>query len=458
MAGPRKTRGKHAENCTSCVASYNAGVKLPESPRVLPWIVLAICLLISLGFWHWTLYILAPANTATILAAHRPIGNNSDLYPRWLGARELLLHRRDPYSADVTREIQIGFYGRPLNPENPSDPTAQESFVYPLYAAFLLAPTVRLPFQTVAVFFRWLLLAAVAASVPLWMYVIRLHARWPITIAGVLLATSSSPAVYEYFQQNLAAAVILFLAGAAAAIVARRLALAGVLLALSTVKPDTSGLLVLWFLLWSMSARQWRTLLWWFAGSLGLLVVAGEICSPHWIGRFIAAVRGYPAYGTDPSIIQLLLPAPIAALVTFGVVLYVAILCWRWRNAAAGSECFAGAIALVGAATLVILPKLAAYNALLLVPALLVLIARYERSSKQGIFSRGMIKAAFACQLWQWLAAGLLSFASLVLPTMRIRAAAHVPDYTSLALWPITLLALAVVPPQLAKNPIAPEN
>jgi hypothetical protein len=420
--------------------------------------VLAICLLISLGFWHWTLYILAPANTATILAAHRPIGNNSDLYPRWLGTRELLLHRRDPYSAEVTREIQIGFYGRPLNPGNPSDPTAQESFVYPLYVAFLLAPTIMLPFHAVAMFFRWFLLAAVAASVPLWMYAIRLHARWPIIIAGMLLATSSSPAVYEYFQQNLAAAVVLFLAGAAAAIVAGRLGLAGVLLALSTVKPDTSGPMVLWLLLWATGERERRSLLWWFAGSLGVLVLGAELCSLHWIGRFLSAVRAYPAYGTDPSIIQVLLPAPIATLVTLGLVFYVAILCWKWRKAASDSEYFAWAIALVGAATLVILPKLAAYNALLLVPALLVLIARYQTSSQVSLLSRAMIKAVFACQLWQWLAAGLLSLAALVLPSMWVRAAAHVPDYTSFALWPITFLALVVVSPGPAAKQIAQEN
>jgi hypothetical protein len=102
------------------------------------------------------------------------------------------------------------------------------------------------------------------------------------------------------------------------------------------------------------------------------------------------------------------------------------------------------ATALVAATTLVILPKLAAYNALLLVPALLFLIARYQRS-KDSLLSRATTKAAFACQLWQWLTAGLLSLASLVLPSHWVRAAAHVPDYTSFALWPITLLALIMV-------------
>jgi len=52
----------------------------------------------------------------------RPRGNLSDLYPRWLGARELLLHGRDPYSPEITREIQRGYYGRELDSSRPNDP------------------------------------------------------------------------------------------------------------------------------------------------------------------------------------------------------------------------------------------------------------------------------------------------------------------------------------------------
>ena len=423
------------------------------------WTVLAVSLLISLGFWHWAIGIAATGDTAVFLSKGRPIGNNSDLYPRWLGARELLLHGRDPYSAEITREIQIGFYGRPLNPANPSDPTAQESFVYPLYVVFLLAPTVMLPFRTAAMIFRWLLLGSAAISLPLWMYATRVRAKWPIVLSGMLLVTSSSPAVAEYFQQNLAAVVILFLAAGAAAIVAGRFSLAGILLAFSTMKPDTSGPIVLWLLVWATAGGKERLrLLWWFAGSLGILIFGAELLSPHWVGRFIMAVRQYPGYGTDPSIIQVLLPAPLAALVAAGVISYVAIFCWKWKNADADSEYFACALAWVAAATLVILPKLAAYNALLLIPGLLVLLARYQALSKGGLLVRALIKAAFACQLWQWSSAGLLSIGSLFLPAVWVRAAAHVPDYTSLALWPVTFLALAITSARLGENRIAQKS
>ena len=84
-------------------------------------------------------------------AAHnRPRGNLSDLYPRWLGARELLRHGRNPYSAEITREIQQGYYGRPLDPSRPDDPKDQQGFAYPVYVVFLLAPTIDLPFDAVA--------------------------------------------------------------------------------------------------------------------------------------------------------------------------------------------------------------------------------------------------------------------------------------------------------------------
>ena len=45
-------------------------------------------------------------------AAHdRPRGNLSDLYPRWLGARELLLRGRNPYDAFFERLPTAHFGG-----------------------------------------------------------------------------------------------------------------------------------------------------------------------------------------------------------------------------------------------------------------------------------------------------------------------------------------------------------
>src|SRR5579864_506196 len=155
---------------------------MPNTARVVPWLGLAASLVVAFGVWHWAENILIPANTTQALAKGVPIGNNSDLYPRWLGGREVLLHHRDPYAADVTREIQTGFFGRPLDPSKPSDPPFQESFVYPLYVVFLLTPTLTLRFATVQLIFRWLLLFLSGCSLPLWMYTVGLRLRPQLTI------------------------------------------------------------------------------------------------------------------------------------------------------------------------------------------------------------------------------------------------------------------------------------
>jgi hypothetical protein len=404
------------------------------------WLALAASVMICAGVWYWAQAVLVPSNTAKVLAAHRPIGNNSDLYPRWLGARELLLHGRDPYSSQITREIQTGFYGRPLDPANPSDPTAQESFVYPLYVVFLLAPTVTLPFPVVAELFRWIFLLSIALSVPLWMYVVGMRARWPIVVSGILLAVGSYPAVEEYSQQNLTALVVLFLAVAVAATVRNKLVGSGFFLALATTKPDITIPVVLWLLLWAAVKRERWRLISAFSGSMAILFASAQAISPGWVWRFLSAIHDYPRYGADPTVLRVLFPRVLADLLWVLLAAFVVVVCWRSRKAEASSGAFGRTLGLVTAATLVLIPKLAAYNQLLLIPALLVLLR--QRGQASGILARAFTKGAFACQIWQWSAALALSIVSLLAAPQRLLSIAQLPMYTLLAVPPLTLLGL----------------
>ena len=139
---------------------------------------LLLALLSAASMWLYVQQVLVPYQKADAAAHGRPRGNLSDLYPRWLGTRELLLYHRDPYSPEVTREIQIGYYGRPLDPGRMADPRFnepkdQQGFAYPLHVIFLLAPTIGLPFPVVQTGFRWLLVILTLASVLLWLRVVR---------------------------------------------------------------------------------------------------------------------------------------------------------------------------------------------------------------------------------------------------------------------------------------------
>ncbi len=405
--------------------------------------MLAASLLVCFGVWYWAETILLPSNTLVAQTKGIPIGNNSDLYPRWLGAREALLHGRDPYGAEMTREMQAGFYGRQLDPKNPSDPKDQVAFAYPLYVIFLLAPTVTLPFQSVLRMFQWLVLLSLAGSVPLWMYAIGFRTRPAFTLAGIVLAVSSSAAISEYHLQNLAMLVVLMLAAAAAASVRGWLVLSGFLLALSTIKPQLSGPFVLFFML--LVSADWarrQRLFWSFSVSLLALVLAAEKVSSGWMGRFLMAIRAYQTYAADPSILQVVLPAWFAQLVAAALLGFLVVCCWRWRKAPAGAEQFGWALACVASVTLTVIPKLAAYNQPLLIPALLVLLSHRGTIWKTALLPRALAKGVLLCLVWEWVTAALLSLGSFVVPASRMRIAAGVPQYTLFALPSITMLAV----------------
>lgn len=424
-----------------------------KSSRSSPFLVLALSLLIALGFWRWVRAVLVPSNTVEAQHKGIPIGNNSDLYPRWLGARELLLHRRDPYSLEITQQSQIGYYGRLRDPNRPGEPVDMAAFAYPIPVVFLLAPTVRLPFATAQIIFRWVLLLSIALSVPLWMKAVALRARWQYVLGGALLAASSSPGIQAYYKQNLSPLIILFLAGAAASTIKRQFLLSGLLLALATIKPQISIVFIGFFIIWTIGDwRQRKRLAWSFAISLLALFLASEAFLPGWLGEFATAAHAYEGYSGETSILRVLLPAIAAHFISALLIVVFLVLCWRWRHAEAGTVRFGWALAWAGAVMLLIVPKLSSYNQPLLVPALLVLIAEWRAIQKAGVFARAFTRGAFACQIWQWAVAAILGFLSLVFLPARVRPAAGIPEYTLFALSPVTLFAVAACTFALARR------
>jgi hypothetical protein len=142
---------------------------LPESRSKSFWLEpLLVSSALMVVVLYCNLGILVPFERAEEGRSGSSRGNFSDLYPRWIGARELLLYGHDPYSPEVTREIQVGYYGRALDPARAADPKDEQRFVYPLYIVFFLVPFVHLPFEVVRYIFTLLLAALAAWAVSLW--------------------------------------------------------------------------------------------------------------------------------------------------------------------------------------------------------------------------------------------------------------------------------------------------
>ncbi len=99
--------------------------------RHKPQLALLFSLFLAASTWFYFQRVLVPHQLAYAAAYAIPRGNLSDLYPRWLGTRELLLHHRDPYSPQVTRDIQAGYYGRPLDPSRTHEPKDLRVFFWP---------------------------------------------------------------------------------------------------------------------------------------------------------------------------------------------------------------------------------------------------------------------------------------------------------------------------------------
>jgi hypothetical protein len=402
-----------------------------------------LALLFTGSMWFYVQRVLVPHQRAEAAAHGWPRGNLSDLYPRWLGARELLLHHRDPYSPGLTREIQSGYYGRPLDPGRPEDPKDQQRFAYPVYVVFLMAPTIGLPFPAAQTCFRWLFVFLTLVSVPLWLRVVRWRPSIAVTSILVILAFGSFAVVQGIKLQQLSLVVNGIMATSAAALVAGNFALAGFLLAIATFKPQLALPMAAWLALWAVRDwRQRRGFVWSFGVTMAVLFSASEYVLSGWIGRFRDAVSAYREYTQGASsLLEVLTTPALGKIMVAATVVIVAAVGWRLRRVAHDSVAFSAMLALVLAATVVIVPSFAPYNQVLLLPAVFLIATSWRDLWSRNWLTRVACAVGALAVFWPWLASCGLLLASLALPANSVQLAWSAPLRNSLLL-PVAVLGL----------------
>jgi Glycosyltransferase family 87 len=411
----------------------------------------ALALVCAASMWFYVSRILVPYQRADAAAHERPRGNLSDLYPRWLGSRELLLHHRNPYSREITREIQVGYYGRELDTSKPGDPKDQQGFAYPVYVAFLLAPSIGFPFDRVMFVFQWLLVLVTVGSVPLWFRAIGWKASPVVLLIAIALTLGSFPALQGLKLQQLSLLVVALISAALALLVSGRLFAAGTTLAIASIKPQLVVPIAACLLLWALSdLRRRQRLVWGLGGGMVALLIGAEILLPGWFGNFLAAAHDYRNYAGGMSMLDVLLTPWWGRLLTVLVVVAVAVICWRSREEEAGSPMFTVVIALVLAVTVIIIPMFAPYNYILSLPSLLLMAQNWSLLWRRDAISRAGCLLAAAAIAWPWLTAIGLTVASLVLSPEAVQQAWWLPLYTSakiptpmVCLIPLSILLIA---------------
>lgn len=404
----------------------------------------AVACMLAVSMWFYVDRLLIPFQVADAAAHNSPRGNLSDLYPRWLGVRELLLHGRDPYGPEVTREIQVGYWGRPIDPRRAGDPQDEVRFAYPVYVAFLLAPTVWMQFETVRIVLSWILEVLTVLSIWLWLRVYRWRPSLDAQLIFVLMVLGTYSVVQGIKLQQLSLLVCALIAAGLALMARGRLVAAGIVLACSTIKPQLVVLLCAWLVFWSFN--NWcerKRFFWSFTASCALLVLAGEFLLRGWIGRFVQGLIAYQRYaGTDSPLDALTTPL-LGAVLGAVVLLGTAAVCWHFQNSMVGSVEFNLVLAIVLAATLAVMPRLAPYNQLLLVPAVIV-IGQSWRALWNGSTPIRVISAIAAFFLvWPWIVSLALMIGSFFLPRATVQRAWAAPLWTSPALSIIVLGPLA---------------
>ena len=434
-------------NC--CVATKlrpHCNLVFLSSDMVRKVLLILAALLMASSVWVWVQDITIAHQEADSRQRGIPRGNLSDLYPRWLGARELLLHGRDPYAADITREIQTGYYGRPLDPTRPSDPKDQQAFAYPLYVVLVLAPAVRLPFPLAQRVFLGLLLVLTAASVLLWLRALQWRVSITAKLLWIILVVGSFPAIQGFKLQQLTLLVAALLAAAMACLVQRRFVIAGILLAIASIKPQLLALVAIWMIIWiSGNWRERRPLFWGAAAGMTVLLTGSEFLLPGWIGEFRAAMSSYYRYtGGGRSILDESISPTWGRLTSAALVLSLIVLLWKLRRESEGTRAFHWSMAAVLATTLTIVPMFAPYNQVLLVPCVMLALREVAALWNAGRLTRFFLLITAVSLAWPLASAAALAFGSLFLAAGTVQQAWRVPMATLWAI-PVSLLGLVLV-------------
>jgi hypothetical protein len=363
-----------------------------------------------------------------------PERNFSDLFPRWLGTRELLLNGRDPYSPEVTKEIQRGYYGRPIDPSRATDPIDEQRFAYPLFVVFLLAPTISLPFTVVRSLFTLILFAFAVWTVLLWIQAMGLKAGRDKIFACILLTLATIPYVEGIQLQQLSVLIAFLLAAALRALAREKFIVAGLLLAVATIKPQLSILFIGCVLLWSVwrwSFRKWVTIS--FLTVLIVFILASEVLLPRWPFHFLAGVPPYLRYTQATTSIHALFGPVVGTMVLLFLAAIVGLAVWRAKSEPVDSDDFRLAISLALVLTCITIPSLAPHNQVLLVPAYLLLVKERKSIWVRGRLARSLLSAAWLTLVWPWVGGTLL-------------AATLVFDNASSRLWDLPLATNPLIP------------
>ncbi len=261
------------------------------------WIILLVLVIAGIGVLGWQNWVYARAN---------PGGNDFLVY--WTSLRSFLMDGTNPYGPDVAARIQQAAFDGAAAPGAPALRMA-----YPLYSLVLFFPFALIPdFALARAVFSTLLEIFLLLTA---FFSIRL-ARWRIPPLELVLYLAlflfGFHSIQPLLDGNVSILIALLVAGALLALKNGGDALAGILLAFATVKPNVVVLLVFYLVVWSLVSGR-RALAAYFLGAIFILSLAAMLLMPDWIWQNLIAIVQFPVR-QPPSTLGAVLTAAFPAM------------------------------------------------------------------------------------------------------------------------------------------------
>ncbi len=284
------------------------------SKNLISWILGGLIILIALAGLTWMNF---------RFSAQNPGGN--DFLARWNGARYWVTQHVSPYADPVGLSTQMLIYNHPADPSRGED---KNLFVYPFYSLIFFGPFGWLDFTSARAIWMTLLECSLVAAVFL---ALRL-ARWKISPLGsaglILFSLFWYPGVRTLILGQYSGINVILILGGLLLVQQKKDVPAGILLALSTSKPQMVFLLIPFTLIWGFSTRRWK-LLASLLGGLALLCLGSLILLPSWPVEWLAQMREYPTYtGRIGTVVAIIAGAIPSASSIISIVLYLLLAIW----------------------------------------------------------------------------------------------------------------------------------
>jgi hypothetical protein len=259
-------------------------------------------------------------------AKENPGGN--DFLVHWMGTRNFFETGASPYSEDTALKIQTMVYGRAAQAGE-----HQLRVAYPLYSIFLLAPfAIFKDFNFARALWMSLLelclfgMAYYSLDLTYWK-----PKKW-LLAAFLVFTLISYHGIRPLINGNAVILITFCIVLILKAIRDKKDEVAGLLLALVTIKPQNVILLIIFVLIWAALSKRTK-IIGWFIGTMIILFGFSFLLVPDWITQNLREIIRYPSYNPEGSIGAVLATkwGAIGTRISYGItIIFAGLLLLEW--------------------------------------------------------------------------------------------------------------------------------